>query len=309
MSDTPIERPNSPFDGKAFDVENALLMYALSYATMPAEGIYDQPALEPLLEQIKDCHIYLVGLTPVVPTQAVTQDGTDMITSMSIRGQVHDLRWPIPPGVSLKGDAERGWWGEDAEGRQCFPDDVTIGLRLKLEAGADFKVLYIGQAFGDDGSRNALDRLRKHETLQKIALQGIPDGYRLTLLMLAIQPGNSTITVINPRAIDRSQGSERIRKGLDKLFGTDEAERTTLYEAALIRYFQPPFNTIFKNSFPSTNLKVLADCYDKDFAAVVAEISIDELPFTLFSDTVDHRPNHIAKFHLHDDEARRVLFA
>ena len=120
---------------------------------------------------------------------------------------------------------------------------------------------------------------------------------------------DSTVTVINPRALDRSQGSERIRKGLDKLFGTDEAERTTLYEAALIRYFQPPFNTIFKNSFPSTNLKVLADCYDKDFAAVVAEISIDELPFTLFSDAIAHRSNHIAKFDLHDDEARRVFFA
>ncbi|WP_438853225.1 hypothetical protein [Brevundimonas nasdae] len=309
MGEAQIERPTSPFDGKAFDVENALLMYALSYATMPAEGIYDQPALEPLRDSIKDCHIYLVGLTPVIQTQAVTQDGTNMVTSMSVRGQIHDLRWAIPPNVVLKGDADQGWWGEDEEGRRCFPDEVTIGMRLKLEAGVDFKVLYIGQAFGEEGSRNALDRLRKHETLQKIALQGVPAGYRLTLLMLEIQPGNSTITVINPRAANRSQGSERIRMGLDKLFGTDEAERTTLYEAALIRYFQPPFNTIFKKSFPSTNLKVLADCYDKDFAAVVAEISIDELPFTLFSDTVAHRHNHIAKFDLHDDEARRVFFA
>lgn len=160
----------------------------------------------------------------------------------------------------------------------------------------------------DKGTRNALDRLSKHETLQKIALKGVPDGYRLTLLMFAIQRGTSTVTIMNPRAADRSRGDERIRMGLDKLFGTDEAERTPLFEAALIRYFQPPFNTVFKNSFPSTNLKILADCYDKDFAAVVAEISIDELPFTLFSDTVAHRANHIAKFDLHDDAARKMFF-
>jgi hypothetical protein len=39
MSETTSPRPASPFDGKAFDVENALLMYAGSYATMPAEGM------------------------------------------------------------------------------------------------------------------------------------------------------------------------------------------------------------------------------------------------------------------------------
>lgn len=308
MTDPAPAQPVSPFEGKAFSVENALLMYAFSYATMPAEGIYDKASLEPLLEQIKDCHIYLIGLTPQVRWDTAEREGDEMVTRFVVGNGTHDLRWPVPPGVVLKADPDQGWWGEDAQGRRCFPSETTIALRLRREAGVDLKVLYIGQAFGEDGSRNALDRLRKHETLQKIALSGVPEGYRLTVLMLAIQPATSTITVLNPRAADRSQGAERIRKGLDKLFGTDEAERTTLYEAALIRYFQPPFNTIFKNSFPSTNLKVLADCYDKDFAAVVAEISIDALPWTLFSDSVAHRPSHIAKFDLHDDEARRMFF-
>jgi len=76
--------------------------------------------------------------------------------------------------------------------------------------------------------------------------------------------------MFNPWANDKCRGSERIKKGLDKLFGTNEAERTTLYEASLIRYFQPPFNKEFKNSFPSTNMKVLADCYDK--VSISAEI-------------------------------------
>lgn len=97
--------------------------------------------------------------------------------------------------------------------------------------------------------------------------------------------------------------------GLDKLFETTEAERTSLFEASMIRYFKPEFNTIFKDSFPSTNLKTLADCYDKDIATVVAEICIDELPFRLFSDAVAAAPYHIARHDLHKDEDRQVFFS
>lgn len=297
------------FKDKAFDVEHALIMYAKSYVTMPAFGIYEDELLAPILEQIRDCHIYIIGLTPKLEFVGATQEARDLITSVEIGRQRYDLRWPLPEGVTLKGDDKDGWYVEDGAGDKFFPSESTIGQRLSVEHNAvDFKVLYIGQAFGESGSRNALDRLKKHETLQKIAVKGIPDGYSLTILMLAIEPANQLVTVFNPWAKEKNQGTERIKRGLDKLFGTTEAERTTLYEASLIRYFQPKFNKEFKNSFPSTNMKLLADCYEKDFSALVAEISIDELPFQLFSDAVAHKPNHIAKHDLHTEENRRIFF-
>lgn len=50
------------FFGKAaFDIEHALGMYAISFCTIPAEGIYDKDALEPLMGVIETCHIYLIG--------------------------------------------------------------------------------------------------------------------------------------------------------------------------------------------------------------------------------------------------------
>ncbi|MGQ3018666.1 hypothetical protein [Phenylobacterium sp.] len=297
------------FKDKAFDVEHALVMYARSYVTMPAFGIYEDELLAPLLDQIRHCHIYIVGMTPKLDLVGVAQEGCDLITSLEVGGNRYRMVWPMPEGLTLRGDGTAGWYIEDLAGEALFPDKLMIAQRLTSEHAAfDCKVLYIGQAYGDDGSRHALDRLKKHETLQKIAVKGIPEGYNLTILMLAIEPGNQLITMFNPFANDKRQGSDRIKKGLDKLFGTNEAERTTLYEASLIRYFQPQFNKEFKNSFPSTNLKVLADCYEKDIAAVVAEICIDELPFRLFSDAVHPRPYHIAKHDLHTDEARRVFF-
>lgn len=302
---------NNPFKGKAFDIEHALIMYARSFATIPAFLIYEDDKIAPMLDQIRLCHIYLIGFTPKTALRGVTQEGQDLVTRLEVLGKRYDLRWPMPAGMTLKGDAETGWYVEDADGSRSFPNEAMMSRRLAVEHDAiGFDVLYIGQAFGEDGSRNALDRLKKHETLQKIALKGIPDGYLLTILMLAVEPAHQLVTMINPWAKDTSRSSERIKNGLDKLFGTNEAERTTLYEASLIRYFQPPFNKEFKNSFPSTNMKLLAECYDKDFSAVVAEINIDELPFKLFSAAAPRTGTgvHLAKHDLHNDEARRVFF-
>jgi hypothetical protein len=169
-------------------------------------------------------------------------------------------------------------------------------------------VQYIGQAYGTDGSRNALDRLRKHETLQKIAVQGIPDGYRLQTLLLEVLPETTLVTLFNPWAEKQDQGKARIAAGLDKLFGTDERERISLFEAAFIRYFRPPFNERFKDSFPSTNMSVLRECYSKDFSAVVAEIGFDGLPYELFSNEIRPRHHHIASYDLHTEEKRKVFF-
>ena len=140
-------------------------------------------------------------------------------------------------------------------------------------------------------------------------MTGIPDSKVLSLLLLEIEPANRLITFLNPFAEHTEHGAVRISSGLDKLFGTSEAERISLYEASLIRYFQPRFNKEFKESFPSTNLKILRDCYDKDFAAIIAEISIEALPFRLFSGAVPPAWDHIASFDLHEDSSRKVFFS
>ncbi|MDE2163959.1 MAG: hypothetical protein KGJ53_12415 [Alphaproteobacteria bacterium] len=295
---------------KAFDVEHALDLYAKSFVTLPAFAIYEDACVAPLLPQIADCHIYLIGLTPKIDVVGVELRNNELIAKFLILGTTYELNWKVPIGTILCGDGDTGWHVQLPNGERYVPNEKNISDRLVQEHNAvDFKVVYIGQAFGADGSRNALDRLKKHETLQKIAVKGIPDGYRLTILMLAIEPGNTLITLFNPFAKDNLHGDERIGNGLDKLFGTNEAERTTLYEASLIRYFQPPYNKEFRDSFPSTNMKLLADCYKKDFSAIIAEICIDELPFVLFSDVVGHKIYHVAKHDLHTDDARNMFFS
>ena len=291
-----------------FDVEHALGMYAKGYCTLPAEGIYDKKSLAPLMSVIESCHIYLIGLVPRITLESAIQDPGEIHLTYSVLGNEHKLTYPVPDTYVLKEEEDR-YYLEDSDGNTLWLNSEEVQQRLSRETGLiDFNIKYIGQAYGQDGSRNALDRLLKHETLQRISLMGIPDGYRLTVLLLSIQPNNQLFTFFNPFAKNKDDSGERIKSGIDKLYNTSEAERTTLYEASLIRYFYPQYNKEFKDSFPSTNIKVLKDCYSKDFSALVAEIWIEELPFRLKSDTVEAKNYHIAKHDLHKAEDRKIFF-
>lgn len=296
------------FGNSLFDVEHALDMYATSFCTIPAEGIYDKEALAPLMSVIETCHIYIVGLLPIINFIEAEQNSNKLSLIFTILDKKYVLESEIPDGLRLSKDDE-SFCLSNEKGERFWPDESQIQMQLCHESNAvNFNVQYIGQAYGKDGSRNAIDRLLKHETLQKISLKGIPEGYRLTLLLLEVQPFNRMFTVFNPHAKNKDEDSSRIRSGIDKLYGTSEQERIALYEAALIRYFAPTFNKEFKNSFPSTNLKILQDCYEKDFAAVIAEICIDELPFKLFSESVAVSHYHIAKHNLHKGDDRKIFF-
>lgn len=294
-------------DAKQFDIEHALNIYATSFVLMPAFGIYEEEIVEAFKVQLSKCHIYVIGTMPAIETVDQRLEAGRLVIGILVAGKRYELTWPMPEGVEMV-ETDRGWFIKSGD-RYWAPSDDEIAQRLNGEQDAvRFDVLYIGQAYGKDGSRNALDRLLKHETLQRISVKGVPADRRLTILMLEIEPANRMITIMNPWAENKEEGGARISAGLDKLFGTSEAERVTLYEASLIRYFQPPFNKEFKESFPSTNLKVLADCYDKDFSALISEICIDKLPFKMTSDAVPPSQYHTAKFDLHEDEARQVFF-
>ncbi len=304
-------KPSDPIrervKAQRFDVEHALGMYATGFCTFPAEVIYDKEALAPMMASIADCHIYLVGFVPRIESTAFRLEHGTLEIDVRVLGKDHTVKIDVPAGWALR-TRDGCSYLEEPGGEMYEWSDRHVQQRLSAESGViDFDVKYIGQAYGQDGSRNALDRLLKHETLQKIALKGVPEGYRLTLLLLSIEDSTQLFTVMNPFALNKDNDGGRVRSGLDKLFNTSEQERITLFEASLIRYFCPEYNKEFKDSFPSTNLKVLQDCYDKDFSAVIAEINHDEIPFRLKSDAVAPSHSHIAKHYLHQTEDRKMF--
>jgi hypothetical protein len=298
------------FGSKRFDTEHLLNLYATSFVIFPAFSIYDEDVLQQYADLIKRCHIYFIGLTPKVHFDGASQEGDSLRLSYTVARETYVIAGNLPEGSALNQLDDGSWSVISRDGNKTWPNMDEVMMRLGRVSGQmKFKVLYIGQAYGEDGSRNAIDRLKKHETLQKIALKGVPEGYDLTLLLIEVEPATRLITMFNPWAKEQDDTGTRISAGLDKLFGTDEEERTSLYEAAFIRYFRPEFNTVFKNSFPSTNMKTLSKCYEKDIATLVTELCFDELTYKLFSDHIDAKQYHTARHDLHKDEDRRVFFS
>lgn len=296
-------------EGKKYGVEHALDMHASSYVVMPAEAIYEKDLLKEYQSVIDTCHIYIIGYLPKIDFVGAAQIGNDLELSFLIANQKRVLRFgPIPDGVTFKVDDGYHFMEDSNGSRFWWDDDKLMHMLNQQPPNLHFEVKYVGQAYGQDGSRNALDRLIKHETLQKIAVKGVPEGYKLSLLLLEIEPDNTLITAFTPNAQLQGTEGSRIKSGLEKLYGTTESERISLFEAAMIRYFSPEYNKEFKNSFPSTNLKILQDCYDKDISAVFAEICIDEIPFMLFSDAVEPKQYHFSKHDLHQEPDRKVFF-
>jgi hypothetical protein len=284
-------------------------MFAYSYVHFPAAGLYDVQSLEKFAKTLKNCHIYFIGFLPRVSVLNSKQEGSVVSVELGFLTERRWVSWDFPAGYRLK-ELDGFWFVEGEDGQRYAPTEEQILLRLREQHGPlQFDVKYIGQSYGREGSRSALDRLISHETLQKIALRRAPSGYVLTLLLVEVHPANQVLTILNPYAEEEDADGSRIQAGLEKLYGTSERERIALYEAAMIRYFRPEYNIEFKDSFPSTRLKLLQDCYDKDFSAVVAEFCFDDIPFVLKSESVQAAAYHIVKHSLHTDSDRRMFFS
>ena len=174
----------------------------------------------------------------------------------------------------------------------------------------DLEVLYIGQSYGKDGSRTASERLKSHSTLQGIYAEAIkysPDQ-DIWLILSTYEPlllcsfdGTS-----KECATTIEEDSEHIREILNTKI--TEQQQINFTEAALIRYFQPPYNKIYKDSFPNPSHSTYSECYDIDLNMVCVEIQSEDLRLRLWSESVEPKWVHFCSFPLHSREDRIYMF-
>lgn len=272
-----------------------------------------------------NCHIYLIGKTPVVSYCKESFRYENGILSGKIiyriegasREKDFSFEFPLSDGateVKLSSYPHREVITLDQSGNEIryLPASVISmgsGWHLENTELSDIEVLYVGQAFGD-GTRTAFDRLKSHSTLQKILAQAQYESpeYEIQILTFEYAPyriisqmgGRAENVISDYRDIDRYRSI--INNHLS------EREQICLIEAGLIRYFQPRYNEIFKDSFPNDKHKILESCYDLDFSGLIVEINTDELSFRLFSPTVKPSYHHICKVDLLDPEKRWGFF-
>ena len=156
---------------------------------------------------------------------------------------------------------------------------TDIMLRNKIFKPA-FKILYIGQAKGNDFNRFAQDRLKSHSTLQYILSQMVDSKivYDIRLLLLSTSEEKITTTM---------DSGEFAKISVDEILDfPDESNHINLVEAKLINYFKPEFNEKFKNgNVPEERHKSYDDYYKKKFNSMV--ITFENLfPCSFYTDHV-----------------------
>lgn len=274
-------------------------------------------------ETAEKCHIYLICRRPAPsfePSDFSFSEGKiSGRLKYKIEGKEHfySFSFPFKPNsgvssVSLSPYPHRSIRTLDQNGEvigEVPAFSLSLMPAVSLPALQDLEVLYVGQAFAG-GRRSAFDRLKSHSTLQEILAEmqhEMPDDEAIIITFEYPSYGIlSSFDGTANDAIDDETDSKRFISIMDNPLTKEQ--QVCLTEAGLIRYFQPPFNEIYKHSFPKRDQKVLSSCYNLDFCGLVVEIGTSQSAFQLYSRSRTSAKHHIAKFDLFTQEERQSFF-
>lgn len=192
-------------------------------------------------------------------------------------------------------------------------DNIDVNNNIDVEI-LDYEILYIGQAYGKDGKRTALDRLSSHETVQKIythALTNNPDCDIWILLTKFSQVSvlfNLESDLIKFNSKNEEKDYNKCEQFIDdRGLSFTEKQMINFTEAALIRYFEPIYNKEFKDSFPNKKHKSYSECYTLDTRAITIELDTSEMARHIYTEKSGRKRCHSQMFEFKDDEDRLSL--
>lgn len=173
-----------------------------------------------------------------------------------------------------------------------------------------FDVTYIGQSNPEKTTGNIVSRLENHSTLQKIMSDCLANTPHLEVFILCFELDEPRCHLsFDPYATtDIPEEQDLAHASYLAEYRLSDSQLTSIAAACFIRYFQPKYNRLLVNSFPSTNLGLLRSCYEMDYAAVVSEVNTEDVYSMLRTTSVPARDHHIAHFDLHSPDDRMSFF-
>lgn len=173
----------------------------------------------------------------------------------------------------------------------------------------NLEVLYVGQAYGDEGDRGVEDRLVSHSTLQKILAESQRDFSDSDIWISVLSFNPNAITSMNGMINASSSEQEDIERlrGFSSMKITDE-HIINFTEAAMIRYFQPHYNKMYKNNFPDPSHKTYQECYQLDLNSIGFELDIPSHPRYFWSESAPPSYRHEGFYRLPNTSDRIKFF-
>lgn len=268
-------------------------------------------------------HMYIVTRRPRITLDPESVKFTEDKVSGNFQKQAKDKLIPIPfetqnflgtSNVSLRCEYPYTEYSIEDENKGIISSGKCALLLATLGPEywehLDLEVLYVGQSYGKDGSRTASERLKSHSTLQGIyaeAIKNSPDQ-DIWLILSTFEP--LLLSSFDGRSKNYATTMEEDSEHMREVLNADitEQQQINFTEAALIRYFQPSYNEIYKDSFPNPAHSTYSECYDIDLNMVCVEVQSEALGLRLWSGSVEPRWVHLCSFPLHSREDRVYMF-
>ena len=135
-----------------------------------------------------------------------------------------------------------------------------------------------------------------HAPSRKNPLKNLPEKHRCDRII--------RISYLRRASLDEDDAH------IDAVLGKEitERQRINFTEAALIRYFQPEYNTIYRDSFPNPMHTSYSECYDLDINSVMAEIDTEDMDAQFWSSAAAPAWQHFATYALHSRAEREAMF-
>lgn len=258
-------------------------------------------------DALAGCNIYVVACRRrILISPEVSFDGKRLSGRFEVMrddGVAHvPFEFALSPGLALPLEGSRGrvtpsgthvQLTDDSGGTKYLigASQIVSGASAALtEADRDLHVVYVGQSQGRKRPRMALDRLRRHQTLQAILAEFHTFHPEMELLLLLYQFGSwrKFISSAGDLSLVPSATQDEDRDHLGRIMGAQvsRSDRISLVEAALINHFKPHYNTVFKHTDFQRNakkLKTLRSVLDTGLAGVIVEIATANINSRLYS--------------------------
>ena len=293
------------------------------------QGQLDEVAQANYFDENSPCHIYFVCRRPRITVDKdafkVSKEFVDFkfLVQRQDKFENVDVKLGNPSGsedIFIKSDypfTVFQLWSQDEfiMGANSALFLQSFASYLKSPTYLDLEILYIGQSYGVDGARTAPDRLKSHSTLQGIYAEAMaknPDS-EVWLALASFEQVNLMMfdgrTKFSEK--EKEEDSKRMPIVYDKLNneGLNEQQKINFTEAALIRYFAPPYNKIYKDSFPNPAHSTYSECYDLDINSICIEMQTAEMGLCdFYSQSIPPGPWHMKDFQLKSREERKSMF-
>jgi hypothetical protein len=277
-----------------YAAEGSVHLYSSEPIVLTPAGLYDVKSDEVLRQAVSNCNLYMVAARRriLVASDELRVAGNYLHGWLLVQHLTSfrpvPFRWHLPQGFA--GEAQTATAQIDSSGTQVL---LKLGTRSTLVAShvivaqaaselepseTDLEVVYVGQGIGRLKDRTAVDRLLRHSTFQRIMADTMTlnPGCELLILLYRFEFQKTFISSGGDLNAEPLSTNAEERAHLDRMSNVTLSRRAkvAMAEAALIRYFQPCFNTQLKSSnFSARNkISVLEQLINKDMTGLIVEV-------------------------------------